>query len=85
MQENIYFISIMTENALSVLQRIASIFSRYRINIEQMSVFETANKGVSHFNIVLHTNDEKMQQIIKKLEKIIEVVNIKISNSMPIS
>ena len=84
MQQNIYFLSINTENALCVLQRIASIFSRYRINIEQMNVFETANKGISHFNIVLHSDEDKIQQIVKKLEKIVEVLNITISSSLPI-
>ena len=85
MQQKIYFISMTTENALCVLQRIASIFSRHRINIEQMNVFETANKGVSHFNLVLHSNDEKINKVIRQLAKVIEVIDIQITNSMPIS
>ncbi|WP_440615856.1 acetolactate synthase small subunit [Cysteiniphilum sp. 6C5] len=85
MQQKIYFISMTTENALSVLQRISSIFSRHRINIEQMNVFETANKGVSHFSLVLHSNDEKIQKVTRQLAKVIEVIDIQISNSMPIT
>ncbi|MDE4996591.1 acetolactate synthase small subunit, partial [Francisella tularensis subsp. holarctica] len=40
-----------TENTLCVLQSISSVLSRNRINIEQLTVFETANKGISHFNL----------------------------------
>ncbi|WP_119329271.1 acetolactate synthase small subunit [Cysteiniphilum halobium] len=85
MQQRIYFISMTTENALSVLQRISSIFSRHRINIEQMNVFETANKGVSHFSLVLHSHDEKIQKVVRQLAKVIEVIDIQISNSITIT
>ena len=37
----IYFLSLTTKNTLQVLQRIATVFSRHRINIEQLNVFET--------------------------------------------
>jgi acetolactate synthase I/III small subunit len=82
--ENIYIISITTENTLNVLQRIASIFSRHRINIEQLNVTETINKGISHFTVILHSHNEKMSKIVKQLKKIIEVIDIKISSQMPI-
>ncbi|MBK2125913.1 acetolactate synthase small subunit [Fangia hongkongensis] len=85
MKETIYFISMTTENALCVLQRIASVFSRHRINIEQMNVFETANKGVSHFSLVLHSNEEKIQKVVKQLDKVIEVMDITISNRIQMS
>jgi len=84
MIDNIYFISMTTENALSVLQRIASIFSRHRINIEQMTVCETANRGVSHFSLVLHSCDKKIYKVISQLDKVIEVIDIKIANKIAI-
>ncbi len=37
----IYAISVVTENTLRVLQRMAGIFARNRLNIEQLKVFET--------------------------------------------
>ncbi|MFC4892958.1 ACT domain-containing protein [Pseudofrancisella aestuarii] len=83
MNENIYFIAINTENTLCVLQRISSILSRHRVNIEQMTVFETANKGISHFNLVVHSTEIKIEKIIKKLANIIEVIDINITSSIP--
>ena len=84
MNESIHFITINTENTLCVLQRISSIFSRNRINIEQLTVFETANKGISHFNLVVHSTQNKIEKIVKKLDNIIEVIDINITNSIPI-
>ncbi|APC97266.1 ACT domain-containing protein [Francisella frigiditurris] len=85
MNENIYFIAINTENTLCVLQRISSILSRNRVNIEQMTVFETANKGISHFNLVVHSTEIKIEKIIKKLANIIEVIDINITSSIPMN
>lgn len=49
----IYALSVVTENTTRVLQRMAGIFARNRLNIEQLTVFETGNKGTSFFNIVI--------------------------------
>lgn len=85
MQENIYFITINTENTLCVLQRIASVLSRNRINIEQLTVFETANKGISHFNLVVHVTQDKIDKIVKKLANVIEVIDINITSTIPMT
>jgi acetolactate synthase-1/3 small subunit len=85
MEERIHFISINTENSLSVLQRIASILSRYRVNIEQLTVFETSNRGVSHFNLVVHGTKDKITKIVKKLANVVEVIDIKITGTIPVS
>lgn len=85
MMESIYFLSMNTENTLCVLHRIATVFTRNRVNIEQMNVFETARKGVSHFTIVVNSNHERVTQVIKQLRKVIEVIDIQISNRIPLS
>ncbi|QIW09958.1 acetolactate synthase small subunit [Francisella sp. LA112445] len=84
MNENIYFITMNTENTLCVLQRISSVLSRNRINIEQLTVFETANKGISHFNLVVHGTQDKIEKIVKKLANVIEVIDINITNCLPL-
>ncbi len=83
--EMIYFLSMTTDNTLCVLQRIASVFSRHRINIEQMNIFETKREGVSHFSIVIHCDEVKIDKVMKQLRKIIEVIDIQISNKIPLS
>jgi acetolactate synthase I/III small subunit len=83
--EMIYFLSMTTDNTLCVLQRIASVFSRHRINIEQMSIFETKRKGISHFSIVIHCEQDKIDKVMKQLRRIIEVIDIQISNQLSLS
>jgi len=83
--ESIYFLSMTTDNTLCVLQRIASVFSRHRINIEQMNIFETKRKGVSHFSIVIHCEQDKIDKVMKQLRRIIEVIDIQISNQISLS
>ncbi|HVV68241.1 MAG TPA: ACT domain-containing protein [Gammaproteobacteria bacterium] len=81
----IYAISVVTENTLRVLQRLAGIFARYRLNIEQMNVFETGNRGTSYFNIIVHSNAKTADRVIKQLEKIFELKEVKIVSQIPLS
>ena len=81
----IYAISVITENTLRVLQRMAGIFARYRLNIEQMNVFETGNRGTSFFNIIVHSDVKTADRVIKQLEKIFELREIKINSQIPLS
>ncbi len=80
----IYAISIITENALRVLQRMAGIFARHRVNIEQMHVFETSNKGISYFNVVIHSDDKTTTRVIMQLQRIFEFVEVKINSKIAI-
>ncbi|MDE4969721.1 acetolactate synthase small subunit, partial [Francisella tularensis] len=71
------------ENTLCVLHRISSVLSRNRKNIEQLTVFETANKCISHFNLVVHSTQDKIEKIVRKLAIVIEVIDISITNCLP--
>ncbi len=77
-------ISVVTENTLRVLQRMAGIFARYRINIEQLTVFETSNKGTSYFNIVVHSDVQTTERLINQLRRIIELHDVKINSQIPL-
>jgi acetolactate synthase-1/3 small subunit len=81
----IYAISLVTENTLRVLQRIAGIFSRQRINIEQMNIFETQNKGTSYFNIVIHSDEKTVDRLIKQLQRIIELLDVNITSKLKLT
>jgi acetolactate synthase I/III small subunit len=82
MQQYIYVISVITENTLRVLQRMAGIFARHRLNIEQMNVFETQKKGVSYCSIVIHSDEKTVMRVIKQLERIIELLEVKINSQI---
>ena len=56
-----HIISIVTRNSLRVLQRISGLFSRYSVNIDQMSIF-SGQDGLSHFSIIVYSDDHSIQK-----------------------
>jgi acetolactate synthase I/III small subunit len=82
--QGVYVVSAITENTLRVLQRISGIFARHRINIQQLNVFEIENSGISHFSIVVQGNSKTVEVVVKKLQRIIEVLEVKISSQIPL-
>jgi acetolactate synthase-1/3 small subunit len=82
--QKVYIISATTENALRVLQRISGIFARHRLNIQQLNVFATANKNVSFFNITVHSDEKTVTLVVKKLQRVIELLDVKITHEMEI-
>ncbi|MDE4998729.1 acetolactate synthase small subunit, partial [Francisella tularensis] len=66
-----------------VLLRISSVLSLNRINIEQLTLFETANIGISHFNLVVNSTQDKIEKIVRKLANVSEVIDISITNCLP--
>lgn len=76
-REYMYVISIVSQNQLCVLQRIAGIFSRYRINIEHLNI-SRHTENLSYWNVVINSSDIKVDRLLNQLQKVIDVVNIKI-------
>ncbi len=80
--KNIYFLSLTSENSLRVLQRITAVLAKHRVNIEQLTVFETKCKGISHFNIMICVEDHLINKIVKQLERIIEIHEVHLNNKL---
>lgn len=74
---NMYVVSIITENTLSVLQKVAGMFSRYRINIEHINISRHTDE-LSYWNVVIYSQDDRVDLLIKQLAKIVELLDIKI-------
>ena len=72
-----YVFSIMTQNSLCVLQRIAGMFSRYRINIEHINISRHSHT-LSYWTVVIYSHDEKVELLTKQLQKVIEVIDVKV-------
>ena len=73
-----YVISVIAENTLEIFQRLAVVFSRNRLLINQMN-FESFNKeGSSSFNIEIYTDEIKLDRVIKQLQKIIELIDVQV-------
>lgn len=69
-----YIVSAFTENTIGLLNRITIIFTRRGVNIESLTVSESAIKGISKFTIVVKTNEDQIQKIVSQIEKLVEVL-----------
>ena len=69
-------ISILVENKFGVLTRIAGLFSGRGYNIDTLNVAPTQDADTSRMTIVTRGNDETVDQIIKQLKKLINVIEV---------
>lgn len=74
--KRLYTVSAFTENSIGLLNKITIIFTRRRLNIESLSVSETERKGISRFTIVLRSDRETVEKLVKQIRKIIEVLAV---------
>lgn len=69
-------ISILVENKFGVLTRIAGLFSAKGYNIESISVGPTEDPSISRMTIVTNGDDDQIEQIIKQLNKLIDILKV---------
>lgn len=69
-----FIISVYTENHIGLLTRITVIFTRRKINIESLTVSESAIKGIFKFTIVIKESKEQVIKVVGQIEKQIDVL-----------
>jgi acetolactate synthase-1/3 small subunit len=69
-------IAILVENKFGVLSRVAGLFSARGYNIESLSVGETLDAAVSRMTIVVHGDEFVIEQVMKQLHKLIDVIKV---------
>ena len=69
-------ISLLVENEFGVLSRIAGLFSGRGFNIESLCVAESLDPTVSTMTIVTRGNDAILEQVLKQLNKLINVIKV---------
>ncbi len=69
-------ISVTVENRFGVLSRVAGLFSGRGFNIESLSVGETLDPSVSRMTIVSRGDDRIIEQVIKQLRKLVDVIKV---------
>lgn len=70
-----FTLTAITENSPGVLHRITDLFTRRKINIDSLSVSETEKKGVSRFTIVVKTEKELVEKVVKQIKRVVEVLD----------
>jgi acetolactate synthase I/III small subunit len=69
-------IAVIVENKSGVLTRIAGLFSRRSFNIDSLSVGATDNPEYSRMTITVHGDRDVLEQVIKQLSKLINVIRV---------
>jgi len=71
-----FTITVYTENQIGILNRIAIIFSRRKINIESLNVSPSEIEHIHRFNIVITETSEVVRKLARQIEKQVEVLKV---------
>ncbi|MFM7103220.1 MAG: acetolactate synthase small subunit [Verrucomicrobiota bacterium] len=69
-------ISVLVENKFGVLTRVAGLFSGRGYNIDSLNVAPTHDATLSRMTIVTRGDDATVDQIVKQLDKLVDVVKV---------
>ena len=70
-------ISVLVENKFGALTRIAGLFSGRGYNIDTLNVAPTQDLTASRMTIVTRGDDAKLEQIVKQLNKLPDVIEVR--------
>ena len=71
-----HILSVILENEAGALSRVVGLFAQRNYNIESLAVAPTEDTTLSRLTLTTRGDDGKIQQIIKQLNKLIEVVRV---------
>ena len=74
MDKKLYTVTAYSENQVGLLNQIATIFTRRRLNIESLSVSASAIEGVHKFTITTYSDEETVSKLVKQIEKKVDVL-----------
>ncbi|MEE3279560.1 MAG: acetolactate synthase small subunit [Pseudomonadota bacterium] len=69
-------IAVLLENEAGALSRVVGLFAQRNYNIETLSVAPTEDVTLSRLTLTTEGDEGKIEQIIKHLNKLIEVVRV---------
>jgi acetolactate synthase-1/3 small subunit len=72
--EKEFTITIYTENHVGLLNRVAIIFSRRRVNIESINAGPSVTKNVHRYTVVVVVTEDMVQKLVRQVEKQIGVL-----------
>ena len=72
-----YIVSALVENKPGVLFRVTNLFRARNFNIESITVGSTEQKDLSRMTITTNSDEKTVDQLVKQLRKLIDVVEVK--------
>jgi acetolactate synthase-1/3 small subunit len=76
-----FTITVYTENQIGLLNRIAIIFTRRKINIESINSSPSEVDSVHRFTIVINETEDVVRKICRQIEKQVEVLKVYFNTS----
>ena len=71
-----HIIAVLLENEAGALSRVVGLFAQRNYNIDSLTVAPTEDATLSRLTLTTTGDDHKIEQIIKHLYKVIEVVKV---------
>lgn len=71
-----YVLSVLVRNSFGVLSRVSGLFSRRGFNIDSLTVGKTQDEKISRMTISIVGDDDDLDQVIKQLNKLEDVIRI---------
>jgi acetolactate synthase-1/3 small subunit len=71
-----HMLSVLVENKAGVLTRVAGLFARRGFNIHSLAVAPTDDPDFSRISMVVDVQSAPLEQMIKQLDKLINVIEI---------
>lgn len=71
-----HIIAVLLENEAGALSRVVGLFAQRNYNIESLTVAPTEDPTLSRLTLTTVGDDSKIEQIMKHLYKVVEVVKV---------
>ena len=71
-----YTLSIYTENQVGLINKIATMFSRRKINLESLNTSPSEIKNIYRFTLVVIETETVVRNLVRQLEKIVDVMKV---------
>jgi len=69
-------ICVLVENRFGVLSHISGLFAGRGVNIDSLAVGETEDPTVSRMTVVVTGDEADLEQIVKQLNRLIDVIKV---------
>ncbi|MGH8113082.1 MAG: acetolactate synthase small subunit, partial [Rhodanobacteraceae bacterium] len=70
-------LSILLQNESGALVRVAGLFAARNVNIDALTVAATHDPAISQLTLVLHGDTGTLEQILRQLRKLIDVLDVR--------
>lgn len=79
--ESWHIVAALVENKPGVLFRVTNLFRARSFNIESITVGSTEREDLSRMTITTKTDERTLDQLVKQLKKLIDVVEVRVLDS----